>query len=252
MQVLPIKTRRFLPPQDSIFPDSLEALVTLPERSIVVITSKLVSIDQGRCIPVDAISKDELIRKESDYFLDRDKVPGSFVMHTITAKTLIPSAGIDESNANGYYILWPNKIEETLRLYHRQLEERFGTKDFGVLISDSRSMPLRRGVVGIALGSYGFSPINDYRGAIDLFGRTLTASQLNVTDSLAAAAVATMGEGSEQTPIALISDIPFVSFNRKEVSLNTIYSSFYVDRDEDIYKPFLEVDWQKGGKGGTT
>ena len=82
----------------------------LKEKSIIVITSKVVAIWQGNCIKIDSkINKDELVKKEADLYIDRKKVPGEFVMLTIKNNILIPTAGIDESNANGYYILWPEK-----------------------------------------------------------------------------------------------------------------------------------------------
>jgi F420-0:gamma-glutamyl ligase len=37
-------------------------------------------------------------------------------------------------------------------------------------------------------------------------------TKVNVADALAAAAVLVMGEGSEQTPLVVIGDVPFVTF----------------------------------------
>ena len=45
---------------------------------------------------------------------------------------------------------------------------------------------LRRGVLGISLAHYGFAPLRDYRGTVDLFGRELKMSQTNIADALAA------------------------------------------------------------------
>ena len=45
--------------------------------------------------------------KEADEYLPRKFVPGGWCMQTIKNNLLIPSAGIDESNANHNYILWP-------------------------------------------------------------------------------------------------------------------------------------------------
>lgn len=44
-------------------------------------------------------------------------------------------------------------------------------KKEGVLITDSRTMPLRASIIGVALGYAGFRGIKDYRGQPDIFGR---------------------------------------------------------------------------------
>lgn len=250
MLVQPIKTRLLQPPSDKLFPVITEALDVLPERSILAITAKVVSIDQGRCVPFESTNKDELIANEADLFISRDKTPGRYVMHTITDGILMPSAGIDESNANGYYILWPRNLPTWLALYHTSLQKKFGTKEFGIVVVDSRSQPLRRGVVGIALDSIGFKRLHDYRGTKDLFENDIVSSQGNVPDALAAAATMTMGEGSEQTPIALLSDMPFIEFGIFDESESN-HATYKVPLTDDIYRPFFDIDWKKGKKGAT-
>jgi F420-0:gamma-glutamyl ligase len=106
---------------------------------------------------------------------------------------------------------------------------------------------MRRGLVGISIAYFGFKPLYDYRGTTDLFGRELKVSLANIPDSLAAGAVFNMGEGPEQTPVVLISDLP------KSIKfINTIYkptrkfSTFEVPMEEDLFKPFLtSVPWKK-------
>ena len=52
MKITPIKTRLFLPPKDSL-DETLKSLSKrLKNGDIVVITSKIVSIAEGRCIPL--------------------------------------------------------------------------------------------------------------------------------------------------------------------------------------------------------
>jgi F420-0:gamma-glutamyl ligase len=81
-----------------------------------------------------------------------------------------------------------------------------------------------------------------------LFNYTFTFSQANVADSLASAAVVAMGEGKECTPIAIISDIPFVQFRNKTKRITKKYSSHEVPLKEDLYAPFLQhLPWRKGG-----
>jgi len=257
MIIKPIKTRQFMPPKDDLFALLGGALEEVREKSIIVIASKIVSIGQGRCIKIEDVpDKDSLIQKEAELYLPRDKVPGGYVMLTMKHGVMIPTAGIDESNAKGYYILWPEKPFETAKKIYNFIKKEFKVKKLGVIISDSHTVPLRWGTMGIAFSYWGFWPLKDYRGTKDIFGRKMKISQLNIADSLATAGVLAMGEGKEQTPLAIIEDIPFVKFglptgdhpqgdNFDFLKKNPLT----IDRKEDIYGPLLNaIKWKKGGK----
>jgi F420-0:gamma-glutamyl ligase len=128
------------------------------------------------------------------------------------------------------------------------LVHKFNLKKLGVIITDSTVMPLRRGSVGIMVGWSGFSAVADLRGEPDLFGRPFHISTSAVGSSLACAGNIVMGEGTEQTPIAIITDIPFVKFYDNGNITDDEYKLAFVDPDEDLFAPFLStVKWQKGG-----
>ena len=250
MIITPIKTKKLFPPQDDVFSAIHAAIKKIPERSLLVVTSKVVSIHEGRCIPMENVTdKDKLIIAEADYYLPRDKKT-PWVMHTIKHNLLIPTAGIDESNANGFYIVWPKDPMQSARQIYRWARKTYGVKNCGVVITDSRSGLLHRGVIGICLAYAGFAPLNDYRGKKDLFGRDFHVSQTNIADGIAAAAVVAMGEGTEQTPIALITDISFVRFQPRSYTSRKQFSSFAIPMKEDMYAPFFaRMKWRKGGMG---
>lgn len=250
MIITPIKTKKLIPPKDDLFSAMRAVIKKIPEHSILAVTSKVVSIHEGRCIAVkDVKDKDTLIMSEADYYLPRDKKT-RWVIHTLSRNLLIPTAGIDESNANGFYIVWPKDPKRLAREIYTWARKTYGVKEVGVVITDSHSIPLRRGVMGISLSHYGFAPLNDYRGKKDLFGRDFHISQTNVADGLAAAAVLAMGEGSEQTPIALVTDVDFVTFESKPRVSKKEFSSFEVPIEQDMYAPFFAcIKWRKGGAG---
>ncbi len=249
MRIEPIKTRVLIPPRDDLLGAIRDALRTVPERSVLAITSKVVSIGEGRCISKSEVAdKDELIRQEADKYLPRDLAPSGWVMHTIKNNLFIPSAGIDESNAKDHYILWPADVKKTAAELREWIQKEYGVREVGVIITDSHTIPLRRGTMGISLARAGFAAIKDYRGKDDLFGRKYLITTLDVADGLAAAAVLAMGEGSEQTPLALITDIPFVELGVEESSAP--FSAHEIDEKEDLYYPLLSaVPWEKGGGG---
>ncbi len=253
MRVTPLKTRQILPPRDDITGLLAEAAGRLSEHSVLVITSKIVAIHQGRCVKAAAVSsKDELITKEADRYLPRSTQSAAAALHTLKDGRLIRSAGIDKSNADGYYVLLPKDPDSAAAEFRELIRRKAGLEDLGVIISDSSTLPLRRGALSLAIGFAGLNPLNDYRGQSDLFGRPLRASQGNVADALAAAAGVVMGEGAESVPLALISDLPSEYFRLERYRPAERYGSLEVSIEEDIFAPFwLSAPWRKGGEGYT-
>ena len=136
MKIVAIKTAVIQPPQDNLLHAIADAIPSLKEKSIVVITSKVVSIWQGRCVPAgDAADhaasrreKDKLVMREADLYLPREATPGAWCMHTIKNNVFFPSAGVDESNADNYYILWPKDPALTAKKLWGWLRRKYGVR----------------------------------------------------------------------------------------------------------------------------
>lgn len=249
MIVKAIKTRKFLPPKDDL-QDLLDAIKSLKENSVVAVTSKVVSIGEGRCVHFSEMTKDELAIKEADKYIPRELAPGGHVLHTIKNNLMIVSSGVDESNGANHYILWPKDPYLSAKKIWEFLRKKFKVKNLGIIITDSRLVPLRRGVVGIAISYFGFEPIRDYRGTRDIFGREFKMETTDIPDSLATAAVLEMGEGAEQQPIAIITDVSQIKFITQESKLKLSEDMMKISEKEDMFYPFLSsVPWQKGGGG---
>ncbi len=247
MQIDAIKTHKITSSDQSVFKILDKYLTEFEERNILCITSKIVSICEGRITPVDGSNKDELVKEESEYFLPKEENKYGFHL-TITQNLLIPAAGIDESNGNGYYILWPENPQDSANKIREYLVKRFDIRYAGAIITDSKTTPLRWGTTGVAIAYSGFSPLNDYIGKPDLFDREMRVTQSNIMDGLAAGAVAIMGEGQEQTPLAVIKDIPNVNFRDTNPADEEV-SSLKIDLDTDVYSSILKrAPWKKGKK----
>ena len=229
MNVKPIKTRIFKEGEN------LEAFIAdyikkIHERSILVIASKIVALSEKRTVPGGNLrAKIALIKKESETAM-RTK----YVWLTVKDDMVMANAGIDESNANGKLILLPKDSFACTESLRNALRGKFKLKHLGVLITDSRTMPLRAGITGVALGYAGFRGVKNYRGTPDIFGRKFEFSSVDVADSLAAAAVLTMGEGKERQPLAIIESAPV------EFSHNVRRKELHIDMKEDMYRPFFE------------
>lgn len=249
MEVFPVKTRKIVPPQDNLELAIQETDISLQEGDCIAVTSKVVSIWQGRCVPVDSVEhKDILAKQEAELYLEREHVPYSHLLHTIKYNFLISSAGIDASNANNHYVLWPAEPKKAAEELLVWFKKTYNIKKLYIVITDSHSVPFRRGALGCAIGWAGFDPLIDHRGTPDLFGREFKAEHTNLADSLAAAAVLVMGETNESTPIAIIRNAPYLGND-----INTPHEYPYeVPMQEDMYAPFFaKAPWKKGGKSRT-
>lgn len=247
MIVQTIKTEKILPNAKTLTKILDIYLKNLNERNILAITSKIISLCEGRIAPMANTNKEQLIVQESDYYM-----PGKTSKYgyhfTIKDKTLTSASGIDESNGGDNYVLWPTDAQETANTVRQYLKSRFQLKRVGVIITDSTCIPMRLGTTGSFIGFSGFKAVNDYTGKPDLFGRPFQVSRGGIATGLAATAVLVMGEGSEQTPIAVIEDVPFVIFNDNDPTKEEL-DTVNIKPEDDLFYPFLnKVQWQKGGQ----
>jgi len=245
MKITPLKTERITAGSISLTELLDKNLSDFPDKSVLAITSKVVSLCEGSTVPIEGTDKEALIRQQASHIL-----PPEYSIYgrpfTITGNTLISSAGIDESNGEDQYILWPADAQATANQLRIYLCQRFNIKYAGVIITDSTSQPMRRGSIGIALAHSGFDSLQNYIGKPDLFGRPIAFSKANVASGLAAAAVVTMGEGDESTPLCLLSELSFVNFQDRDPNAEEL-TELTISLEEDLYEPFLKaVKWEKG------
>ncbi len=246
MVVQSFKTHKITAKDTDIFPILDMYLPPLEENSIIAITSKIVAICEGNMLPESASTKDELVAREADLYLPKEENKyGVYI--TIKNNILAATAGIDESNTNGYFVFWPKNAQESANKIRTYLRKKHKIKNLGILITDSKTTPLRWGVTGIGLAHSGFQAINDHIGSKDLFGREFKMTKVNIMDGLAAAAVVLMGETIEQTPLSVITDVPFVIFQEHNPTDAEISAS-NIDIDDDVYSTFLKSAHWKHGK----
>ncbi len=200
------------------------------DGAVLIVTSKIVALSEGRTtVKTDQASREKIIIEESDFAM-----PTKYTWLTIKDGMVMMSAGVDESNADGKIILLPKDSFKQAAAIRKYFVRKYALKKFGVIITDSRCLPLRAGIVGVALGYAGFKGIKSYKGAADIFGRIMQFSQVDVADSLATAAVLCMGEGKEQKPLAMISGAEL------EWSNTVKHDELWIDPKEDVYQPLFE------------
>lgn len=246
MKITPIKTKKIVA-GDSLFQILDEFLPKLKDKSAIAVSSKIVAICEGRVDPNDSDERrDEIAKEESEFYLPREFNQYGFMI-TIKNGILVASGGVDHSNANGGLVLWPKDPQKSANSIREYLAEKNKIENLGVVITDSRVSPLRWGVTGVAIAHSGFEALIDYIGKPDIFGRLMRAEKSNVADSLATAAVIEMGEGNEQQPLAVIEDLKFVKFQRRNPTQEEL-NSLKIKIGDDVFSSFLtSVKWIKGG-----
>ena len=223
MQCLPIQTRVLMPPQDDMYEVFNESVPQLKEKDILLVTSKIVSIHQGRCIERSKADLSALVHKESKVIARRVKSP-----ITITNYAIVLGAGIDPFK--GHYILQPQNPNEIAHEIRRYFVRKYNIENLGIIISDSRSQPLRRGLMCYSLGHAGIRPLIDKSKFADY---AHWAS--NAVDSLTAYAGLYLGESSqrhENTPIVLVRGADIMEFTGQATSEN-----FFITGEDDFYSP---------------
>ena len=214
----------------------------LRNGDILVVSSKFIAVSEGRVVDLETVVPSrrassaskrlnispelcELVIRESD-----DVIGGvSGFMLTVKEGLLTPNAGIDKSNVeHGKVVLYPRNPLESATALVDEMRFRRGV-EIGVVVSDSRLMPTRKGTVGVALAAAGMEAIVDLRGRADLFGNVLKVTSQAVADDLCSGAQIVMGEADESVPIVLVRGLT--------ASAGRSYgmSSFAVDPEQCVY-----------------
>jgi F420-0:gamma-glutamyl ligase len=235
MQFIPIKTRVLIPPQDDLYAVLGEYLTEVVEGDIVLVSSKVIAISEGRCVSKTDANKADLVAANADVTIDRPYWNSPL---TIVHNTFLGAAGIDESNGNGYYVLLPSDVFKSAEDIHSYLCTKHQVKNIGVIVTDSRSHPFRYGATGVALAWWGIEPLQDHIGRPDLFGRKIEVERSNLVDGLAAGATVIAGEVNECIPVVIARGVPNITFV-DGTTKDSLFSPFEDDTFRVLYDRFL-------------
>ncbi len=254
LEAFSIRSTKIIGFGDSVYKEFVKSMedahVELEDNQILVIASKVVAMEQRAAVRLDEVEPSEWAKELAvESKLDPrviqlvinesgGEIFGS-VPRAILARTIYgvsANAGIDLSNApSGYALLLPRDPDAYAQRFHKQLRDDFGVF-VPVIIADSRTIPLRRGTTGVAIGLAGIDPVIDERGQSDLYGYQMQITTRAVADNVATVANLLMGETNERTPFAIVKGIQF-----KE-DMKATLSSTLMPPDQCIYfAPFMEL-----------
>lgn len=224
--ILPVTGIPELHPGDDLHPILIESISgsvgELQDGDVVVVTHKVVSKAEGALVDLATIEPTAFATKWADAW-GKDSRQVEVVlqqakrivrMHNglIVAETehgfICANAGVDASNADvDTVVLLPTDPDGSAAAIRTALMQRFFPDQpethLGVVITDSFGRPWRNGIVNVAIGVAGISPLNDYRGQHDPAGYELRATVLAVADELASAAELVMHK-THRVPVAVI------------------------------------------------
>lgn len=226
MEITPIKTKIFK--QGDFLDKFLFAhLPPLKNGDIICLSSKVAGLAEGRIYKKS--DKLKLLKQESSFVKKT-----ALCYFTVRQGLICANAGIDESNAFDKIILLPKAPYKTADILRRTLIKHYKIKNLGVILTDSFILPLRSGVINIAVAYSGFYGVENLINKKDLCGRALKMTLVNIADSLATAAGFCMGESNCQTPLCLIrgAAVKFTTTSREK--------EMRYPFKKDFYYPFLK------------
>ncbi|MGC4105771.1 MAG: coenzyme F420-0:L-glutamate ligase [Thermomicrobiales bacterium] len=226
IQILPIADIPEIHPGDdlgAIIADAIAASIgPLQEGDIVTVTQKVVSKAEGKLIDLRTIEPSALATQiATDWQKDARQVEVvlresvrivRMVRGLIIGQTkhgfICANAGVDASNvASETVCLLPDDADASAEGIREALVARFlgghEVSPVGVIVTDSFGRPWRSGIVNVAIGVAGMSPLADYRGQYDAAGYELRATVIAVADELASAAELVMHKLAA-VPVAVI------------------------------------------------
>ena len=241
MEILPVHIKKEIEPSDNLS-ELIVSSNQIQDGDIVVIAQKIISKQEGRLVELSTVKpsllsegissqyqKDpritELILSESKRIV---RMKNGILIVETNDGTICANAGIDESNVqDGFATLLPLDSDQSAKNLREKIFKQTN-KDVAVIISDTFGRPFRLGQTNCAIGISGWSPILDYEGTQDTFGKTLRVTAIAIADELSAACELVMGK-TLKTPVALVRNY---SFQKGEHEINELIRP----EDEDLFR----------------
>lgn len=241
MQIIPIHIEKEIEPSDDISQLIIDS-GEIHDRDVLVIAQKIISKHEGRIVKLSSVIPSllaegissqyeknphivELILSESKQIIRMDN--GILIVETNNG-FICANAGIDESNVkDGFATLLPLNSDISAEHICNEILKKTN-KTVSVIISDTFGRPFRMGQTNCAIGISGMTPILDYVGTKDSFGKTLRVTAIAIADEICSAAELVMKK-TTNCPVAIIRGLDFKNEN------STI-SNLIRPQNEDLFR----------------
>lgn len=221
MQIIPISIEKEIEPSDDISQLIIDS-EEIHNGDILVIAQKIISKHEGRIVNLSSVVPSllaegissqyeknphivELILNESKQIIRMD---GGILIVETNNGFICANAGIDESNVkDGFATLLPLNSDISAEHIRNEILKKTN-KTVSVIISDTFGRPFRMGQTNCAIGISGMTPILDYAGTKDSFGKTLRVTAIAIADEICSAAELVMKK-TTNCPVAIVRGLDF-------------------------------------------
>lgn len=210
------------------------------ERSVIFLSSKIVSLFQKHVTKFANHEEKEYFAKNLGYGSWR-RADQNYPLMVVGDGWILWYGWIDDSNVWGEESVLP-PIDPFQAAYStlQYLKQKSGIWELAIIITDSRSVILRKWSIWTAIAWAGCQPIRDYKWKTDLFWRTLLYTSQNSVDSLASTAVFLMWEGDESVPIIIMRWGDAILFTDNAPDKTELF----LDRKDDVFcDAFISKIW---------
>lgn len=189
----------------------------LADHDVVVVTSKIVSKQEGRSVDLDDVEpsgfacswgtrwdKDprvvEVVLRESKRIV---RQVGPVLITETHHGFCCANAGVDQSSsgATDRVLVLPEDPDASARRLRSGFADR--GVDVAVLVSDTFGRPWREGQTDVAIGIAGMRPLRSYIGEVDPHGHEFRVQEICVADELCSTAELVKGNTS-RVPVAVV------------------------------------------------
>jgi coenzyme F420-0:L-glutamate ligase / coenzyme F420-1:gamma-L-glutamate ligase len=186
---------------------------------VLVVAHKVVSKAEGRMRRLDEIEPGEravalaaehrkdprLVQAVLDESAELLRAAGGTLVCVTRHGFVCANAGVDQSNvssAGGELVLLPEAPDRSAARIRAGIEDALGVRP-AVVVADSFGRAWRLGQTDVAIGAAGVTPLDQWVGRLDAFGRELRVTSIAVADSIAAAADLARSKDSLE-PVVLV------------------------------------------------
>ncbi len=222
IELIPLRTIPIIRVGDDIPALILEAIkkenIRLEDKDVLIVAHTIISRAKGYLHDLSKIKPSKKAIKLSEMtgkppelieliLQSADEILVVHDNHIITKNKqgiICANSAVDRSNSNGegYAVTLPDDPDKEAKEIATYLKEKTG-KNIAVIISDTMGRVLREGVINVAIGVHGISPLSKVEKQ-DLFGYMLQHTTVCIADELASSAELLMGQANEKIPVVLI------------------------------------------------
>lgn len=224
LEIIPVPVKKEIVKGDDLVQLFLSNFKDIKDGDIIVIAQKIISKQEGKMVDLDQVIPSMLsVGIASEY----DKDPKLIEVILSEAKRIVrlengiiitetrhgfvcANSGVDESNLpKGFATILPENPDKSACEFAQKIHDKT-KKKVAVIISDTFGRPFREGQTNIAIGICGITPIENYEGKKDTYGRILRVTAIAQVDELCGAAELVMKK-TRNSPFAVIRNFEFES-----------------------------------------